>query len=288
MNINSERVRRVLVRCFLTGSLSVGMILMAGCGSSDSEAPAAEAGSKQGGGTVAAQPKQAAVDSGAKPTEGLLSVDADVVGVRIGMSESAVRTHLESEGWELKTHRTKIANIPGMDPLEYPDVLVYERRTPKDDYEDFEVIGVHFLAPVPPEEARIYIMTFDRRSVPIGTPANRSINNALTVTPEYSNSMLALVKKKYGEPDAVHEGACETRGGTVVESIPTYEVHYFTNVRAYGDAALVIKIGDACRQRLDMRMEDGDWARWMRKRFADFSQEQLDKVSASSDREVDF
>jgi hypothetical protein len=131
-------------------------------------------------------------------------------------------------------------------------------------------------------------MTFDRRSVPPGTPATGSMSNGLNVTPEYSNSMLALVKKKYGEPDAVHEGACTSRGGTVVESIPIYEVHYFTNVRSYGDAALVIKIADTCRQRLDMRMEDGDWARWMRQRFTDFSKEQLDKVSASSDREVDF
>jgi hypothetical protein len=203
------------------------------------------------------------------------------------MGEGEADRKLTDDGWKQTTERRKIANVPGVEPIDFPENRNYERLVERDGGWDHEFLGLHFLAPLPGEEAPLYILMFDRKSLPGPTFRNR-ITEAKIVTTDYATSMLAATRTKYGEPASLDEGACTSRGGSVVESIPTYEIHYFMEARAYNGGGLQVKIGNACKQSFEIRMEDATFARNTRNRFDAFAKAQLEKAATESTRPVDF
>lgn len=266
-----EPARRLL----LTAALIAAIAVFGACSKSSEKPPEATSSTESTGTSApASAPAAAWYES------------TDIVGIKLGMGAEEAVQHLADEGWERMKEQRKIANVPGIEPIEYPGLYHYQRLVERDGHWDHEVLGLHFLAPVPGESAPIYIVTFDRQTHAKPDFRNR-ITDAAIVTPEYTTSMLAAIKSKYGEPNQLDEGACTSRGG-VVESIPIYELHYYPEARAYGGAGLQVKIGETCRQSFSVRMEDANFSRSVRNRFDAFAKEQLEKASAAGTGKVDF
>jgi len=217
------------------------------------------------------------------------AVDAEVVGIKLGMKESDVRKKLEKDGWKLQTDRKRVENVAGVDPIEFSEVLHYTRETQMEGEFVNETASAHFLAPVPKNEPQAYIIMFNRITSAQKPRNQNSIASAKQVTSEYSTSMLALAKKKYGKPHEVVENACTTRGGGPISSIPIYEANYYPDVRSYmRTGGMQIKIADGCRQQFAVRIEDSDYAKYLRNKFSEYAQKMQSKTSSSTNRKVDF
>ena len=215
-------------------------------------------------------------------------VGVDVAGIKLGMTESEVRKKLKGEGWKIITDRKRVENIPGGDAIEYSETLHFKRERQDGAEYLYEVLGATFL-PLPKGDARVRYVTFERMCHDKPTDGRNPRTDAKTVTSDFSTSTLALMKKKYGEPFRVNEGACTARGGGTTTSIPIYEVDYYPDVRVYqGTGGLQVKIADTCRQSFSIRIEDTDYAKHLRNEFSAFVKKRQDKASSSTNGEVDF
>ena len=262
----TKRFLVILVGCALA---------LSACGSPKDSATQSSPGSKQ---------------KANKRKSGKPQITADVVNIKLGMSDSAIKKKLAADGWELKDERKKQENVAGLDPIIYPERLYFGRMVERDGIYDYETLSAFFsAAPLPGKEPLVTGLMFDRRSLDQPTDERLRVNRTMGITAEYVTSMLAVAKKKYGEPHRVDEGACTGRSGTTQISIPFYEVVYHPETRNYNNSGgLIVKIGDACRQNFSVSIGDGDFARDLREQFTEFAKKQLEKSSANTKRAVDF
>ncbi|MCA9405169.1 MAG: hypothetical protein KC684_01415 [Candidatus Omnitrophica bacterium] len=241
-----------------------------------------------GGNTAKDQVSANKVEKNVKVDHSKPAVGADVIGLKLGMTESQVRKILEADGWTNIKDQKRRENIPGEQPYEYTETLNYTREKQENGEYVYEVAGIHFVPEVK-GEGLARIITFDRMLHERPAVNQNYRAGGKQVTADYSTSTLALMKKKYGEPYKVLDNVCRSYGGTTNTSIPIYELNYYPNVRSYTRAGgMQIKISDTCQQTFSIRIEDQDFATYIQNEFNDYVQKKLGSATATTNKKVDF
>ncbi|MCA9399181.1 MAG: hypothetical protein KC618_05500 [Candidatus Omnitrophica bacterium] len=241
-----------------------------------------------GGSTAKDQVSANKVEKNTKVDHSKPAVGADVIGLKLGMTESQVRKIMEADGWVNIKDQKRLENIPGENPYEYAETLHYTRERQENGEYVYEVAGIHFVPKVK-GEGLARIITFDRMIHERPAVNQNYRAGGKQVTSEFSTSTLALMKKKYGEPYKVLDSACRSYGGTTNVNIPIYELNYYPNVRSYTRAGgMQIKISDTCQQTFSIRIEDQDFATYIQKEFNDYVQKKLGSATANTNKKIDF